>query len=497
MMKNGKIRGDIVKESLMDYDNLAKTLKENTQSTVKELLKETVLEQYANILNEEEDKDYDVEEVDDTESTPANDGEEASDDSNADEEAEGMDAEGQEETAEETTDENDEAEDGTDGNDNAADDNNGDENGVIEDGDELEPEDDEEEWAEFDKYKVGDGKYDFSEAEDEDIVKVYKLLKGDDKVSVKTSKDKVTISDKETDSEYVIMLDDNDDDEIDEFDEPQDETDTDFSNEYDDMNESRIYEIALNEYDSNVGYKGGEYQRTDVMTNDGVAEPGKNVNDWDKGVPHDTKNPRQGVKGTARENQPFTAEKGKAIEESSGECGAKMGAKGRMMGTKTHKPKSGKIGAPYGQHHTSVAGEYKGNPSPDEGVNEAIRRKANKIFKENTALKNALLQFKDMLKEAAVTNVNLGNIVKLVMENATTLDEKKEIISRFGNEARTVEESKRLYESIANDLKKKTQMNITEDAQPSANGGAQINETQIYRSNDLLMSLDLMNRICK
>ena len=91
MMKNGKITGDIVKESLMDYDNLAKTLKANTQSTVKELLKETVLEQYANILNEEEDKDYDVEEVDDTESTPANDGEEASDDSNADEEAEGLD----------------------------------------------------------------------------------------------------------------------------------------------------------------------------------------------------------------------------------------------------------------------------------------------------------------------------------------------------------------------------------------------------------------------
>ena len=492
MMKNGKIRGDIVKESLMDYDNLAKTLKENTQSTVKELLKETVLEQYAKILTEEEDKDYDVEEVDDTESTPTNDGEEAADESGNDEAAEGMDAEGEEQPTEGDDAEGVE-EEGSEEEFDAPE-------GEIEDNGEEMPEGNEEEWAEFDKYKVNDGQYDFSNAEDEDIVKVYKLLKGDDKVSVKTSNDKVTISDNETGSEYIITLGGDDEPKAEE--EPQDDIDTDFSNEYDDMNESTIYEVALNEYNSNVGYT-DNYQKKDVMTTDGVAEPGKNVNDWDKGVPHDTKKPWSGKKGNAKENQPFTAEKGKTveeeetIEESAGECGAKMGAKGRMMGTKTHKPKSGKIGAPYGQHHTSVAGEYKGNPSPDEGVNEAIKRKANKIFKENAELKNALVQFKNMLKEAAVTNVNLGNIVKLVMENATTLDEKKEIIARFGNEARTVEDSKKLYESIASDLKKKTQMNITEDVQTTVQGNAQINETQIYRSNDLLASLDLMHRICK
>ena len=72
MNKNGKIRSNFVKESLLDYNNLANTLKENTESAVRDLLKETVLEQYAKILTEGEDEDeYDVEEVDDTDSVNA------------------------------------------------------------------------------------------------------------------------------------------------------------------------------------------------------------------------------------------------------------------------------------------------------------------------------------------------------------------------------------------------------------------------------------------
>ena len=104
------------------------------------------------------------------------------------------------------------------------------------------------------------------------------------------------------------------------------------------------------------------------------------------------------------------------------------------------------------------------------------------------------MQFKSTLEEAAVTNVNLGNIIKLVMENSTSMDEKKEIISRFGNEAKTVENSKALYESISNELKKKSKMNIDEEKEFAVK--EKINETQIYRSNDMLNSLDLMHRIC-
>ena len=76
------------------------------------------------------------------------------------------------------------------------------------------------------------------------------------------------------------------------------------------------------------------------------------------------------------------------------------------------------------------------------------------------------------------------------------MDEKKEIIARFGNEANTVEASRTLYESISRELQKKSKMNIDESKEFSVNDN-KINETQIYRSNDILNSLDLMHRICK
>ena len=111
-------------------------------------------------------------------------------------------------------------------------------------------------------------------------------------------------------------------------------------------------------------------------------------------------------------------------------------------------------------------------------------------------MKSALNQFKTVLQEAAVTNYNLGQIVKLVSENTTSKEEKKEIITRF-NEAKTIEQSKQLFESISCELQKKNTMNINEEKQFTANSSKMINETQIYKSKDLLDSLDLMHRLCK
>ena len=76
MKNNGNIRSNIVKESLVDYNNLVNTLKENTDSIVKDILRETVLEEYTKLLNEG-DEEYDVEEVNDTDSVNANEDESA------------------------------------------------------------------------------------------------------------------------------------------------------------------------------------------------------------------------------------------------------------------------------------------------------------------------------------------------------------------------------------------------------------------------------------
>ena len=487
MSKN--IRSKVVRESLLDYNTLANSLKENTESAVKALLGEAVRDTYAKLLSEDDDKDYEEGEVEDTSSDITNDAESSDvvDDGQADADA-GMDAEGGEaeggelEGGEEPI-EGDSVDDG------AVEGEGGDE------------------WAEFDKYKVSDDEYDFTNAEDEEIVKVYKLMKNDDQILVhKDDNGNVNIQDNETGAEYLINLGDNDeatgvaatepnDDEV----ITDDSAEDDFENNMDDMNESteRMFELVL-EYDSNVGYT-DNYQKKDVMTNPGMSEPGKNVNDWDAGVPKGDSKPWSGYPSKKNKaDKPFNAGKGKQLEEeekleeSAAECGGRMGAHGRMMGTKSHNPIKAKKNSPMNQHHVSTAGEYDGNPT-----NESFIKRANAVLEENKELKSTLTDLMEQLKKVSVTNHNLAQIIKLVSENTTSKDEKKEIINRFKNEGKTIEASQALYESISRELQKTNKMNITEEKSLTVEGSQKINETPIYKSQDLLDSLDLMHRMMK
>ena len=490
MSKN--IRSKVVRESLLDYNTLANSLKENTESAVKALLGEAVRDTYAKLLSEDDDKDYEEGEVEDTSSDITNDAESSDvvDDGQADADA-GMDAEGGEA-----------------------------EGGELEGGDsaiESDPVDDGavegeggDEWAEFDKYKVSDDEYDFTNAEDEEIVKVYKLMKNDDQILVhKDDNGNVNIQDNETGAEYLINLGDNgeatgvaatepNDDEV----ITDDSAEDDFENNMDDMNESteRMFELVL-EYDSNVGYT-DNYQKKDVMTNPGMSEPGKNVNDWDAGVPKGDSKPWSGYPSKKNKaDKPFNAGKGKQLEEeenleeSAAEMGAKKGAHGRMTGTKSHNSQTG--GYPYQQHHVSVAGEYKGDDPTGENVKESFMKRANAALEENKELKSTLTDLMEQLKKVSVTNHNLAQIIKLVSENTTSKDEKKEIINRFKNEGKTIEASQALYESISRELKKTNKMNITEEKSLTVEGSQKINETPIYKSQDLLDSLDLMHRMMR
>ena len=481
-MKKKDIRSNVVKDSLLDYETLAKSLKENTESAVRNLLSETVRDTYAKLLTEgeEDGKDYEEEEVEDTELGSENDAE---------------DVDGQ------TVDVADDVQDGTD---TSLDDADADDDSL---GDELDADaesgedDTEDEWAEFDKYKNEGGAYDLTNANDEDIVKVYKLMKDDDSIIYKKDGDNIKIQDNNAGTEYLISLGEPEESETPGMGEMP-------TNEYEDMNESmeKTYELVL-EYDSNVGYT-DNYQKKDVMTNPGMSEPGKNVNDWDKGIPHGTEKPWSGYPGKKdKADKPFNAGKGKQVEEGIQECGdngpqkeleeqsiARSG-KRRMTGVKSPVPNS--VGAdknPHHQHHVSVAGEYKGDPT-----NEELVKKINKAINENKKLKGRLVEIMQMLKEAAVTNRSLGNIIKLVTENATTQDEKQNIYNRFKNEAKTVADSDKLYESLTQELKssKKFNMNESTDKSLTVEDSQHINETKIYRSSDVLDSLDLMHRVMK
>ena len=501
---NKNIRSKVVKESLLDYNALANSLKENTESAVKTLLDEAVRDTYAKLLSEDDDKDYEEEEVEDTSSDITNDAESV--DATTDD-VEGTDT-GME--ADEPID--DAAVEG--GDDTVVD-------GAEEGG---EPSDEGDEWAECDKYKISDDEYDFSNAEDEEIVKVYKLMKNDDQILVhKDDNGNVNIQDNETGAEYLINLGDNGEatgvaasepsDDVITDDEGADDfgAEDDFENENNDMNESteRMFELVL-EYDSNVGYT-DNYQKKDVMTNPGMSEPGKNVNDWDAGVPHGTEKPWSGYPGKKNKaDKPFNASKGKQLEEEEAVEGAveapveeatNVGGYVQQNSTsKSHVPNSNGRNA----RSMSKGGKrVKGTVTPrysggeEDTVSESFMKRANKVLAENKELKATLTDVMTSLKEAAVTNHNLGMIIKLISENSTTQDEKKEIISRFSNEAKTVEASKNIYESISRDLQKSNKMNITEATSLTVEGSKKINETKIYQSPDVLDSLDLMHRMMK
>lgn len=501
---NKNIRSKVVKESLLDYNALANSLKENTESAVKTLLDEAVRDTYAKLLSEDDDKDYEEEEVEDTSSDITNDAESVD---AATDDVEGTDT-GME--ADEPID--DAAVEG--GDDTVVD-------GAEEGG---EPSDEGDEWAEFDKYKISDDEYDFSNAEDEEIVKVYKLMKNDDQILVhKDDNGNVNIQDNETGAEYLINLGDNGEatgvaasepsDDVITDDEGADDfgAEDDFENENNDMNESteRMFELVL-EYDSNVGYT-DNYQKKDVMTNPGMSEPGKNVNDWDAGVPHGTEKPWSRYPGKKNKaDKPFNAGKGKQLEEEEAVEGAveapveeATNIGGFVQQNSTPKSHVSNSNGRNARSMSKGGKRVKGTVTPrysggeEDTVSESFMKRANKVLAENKELKATLTDVMTSLKEAAVTNHNLGMIIKLISENSTTHDEKKEIISRFSNEAKTVEASKNLYESISRDLKKSKKMNITEEASLTVEGSKKINETKIYQSPDVLDSLDLMHRMMK
>ena len=523
----------MLKESIADFSNIAKTIKENTSETVKTLLGDVVAKEYVKIMAEGFDKDDEEEKDDAKEETTEIEDTEAEDTSvDAEEETTETDSdnEGEEsETAEEDTE-------------------------VVDDNAGVEEEDSTPEgWSDFNDYKIDgeDGQYDFSQADDETIVKVYKLLKDSDEVVVTKNDDnsKLELKDNQTGAEYIIDLNsdccedgtcDCGDDEEGAF---GDEDLTDES-----IKESKMIEIVLTE-NSNLGYT-DNYQSKDVMTTPNMSEPGKNVNDWDAGVPKGKSKPWAGA-NTPKKGKPFTEEDEmdggeEAIEESekvptkdASNWGlnhtAKKGHKVPVTGTSdwgtkctnecgdvapmeeedeleeanlsqsrwndTHAAHNRVPAANQDAHRregmqkTSKGTSYRANGG--SSMDEAILKKHKKIVAENKAMKQTLDKLQKLVAEAAVTNMNLGQIVKILNENSTTQDEKREIISRFSKEAKTIQESKSLYEKITRELQKKNTMNINEDKQFTATNSQKLNESAIYASPDLMSTLDLMHKICK
>ena len=455
---------------ITEMEQLAATITEGTKNTLKDILSEAV----SNFLREEVLNEDDEETEDDTEEIKDNETSVEETDEISD------DADNAEETLENAEDDTDDSE--TDG----------------------------DEWSEFDDYKIGneDGseQYDFTnETDPETVVKVFKLMKNDDQVSVVKDGEKVCITDNEAGTEYVIELD----------------CETSCNNELND-------EITMAE---SLGYT-DNYQSKDPIQGLTMGDTPKNTKDWHKGIPTGTNKPWAG-KG---KNEPFNKKVEKVFEitlndgiedddmyvdndemfvdddmyvdnydmfidddiytdeDNIVDEATNVGGFVQQNSTsKSHVPNSNGRKA----RNMSKGGEKKtGTADPRySGVNESLENKMLKALKENKQLKETVSKVSKIMKEAVQVNVNLGHIVRLMVENSTTKTEKEDIIKRF-NTVKSNDEAKNLYESISSELKKSHSTIVTEQA-TTAQDSKKINESKIYDEPNGV--LDMMKRMgmCK
>ena len=247
-------------------------------------------------------------------------------------------------------------------------------------------------------------------------------------------------------------------------------------------------------FEIDLGYT-DNYQDKDPIAGLSNNEPSKSGKSWHKGVPTGTEKSWAGdskSKGT-----PF--EKTKEVNEeeelaSDTEMSGDMeeatnvgGAVQQRSNSKSHIPNNRKEHGPHNKRHVSTA----------EGGYDEIVAEMKTIKKQNKQLKESVKSLLSNLKEAYVTNYNLGKITKLFVENVTTQDEKVDIVNRFAAEAKTTKQSDVLFESIQRELQKSHSdngLNLNESS-VTAKGTKQLNESLNYASNDLLKTKDLMNRI--
>lgn len=354
-----------------------------------------------------------------------------------------------------------------------------------------EPEDaaDDDVWDELEKCKSADGEFDCRGMDDGSLLKVLKAMGPEDGIRVMKNDDGTIAVEVDGDliqgeEEFVIDVDD--------LAEPEDA-----------IEESRNNECN----ESNTGYT-SDYQKKTAMTTPDNHEPAnpKTTYSMDGGVPTGTEKPfaNQGDKAPYDENvneeYEFEVE---TDDEQVNEVASTTENNPTVRGTgMTHantnsKGKKFRSSSEGGQR---VKGTGENTYSGGE-TNESLdfKRKMNKLYEENKQMKSIIPELQKKLMESMVINSSMGYIVRLLNENTTSVDEKKEISARF-SKVNTLDESKQLYQTISEELKKVNKGNnvngiFNSQLAESKQSKQSLVETTMYKSEKVNEALDFMKRL--
>lgn len=478
------VRSKYIK-SLMDTKNsLDKQYQEVIAESMKNIIGENAKEEVRRLLKEAEDEDsFSEEEVDDDTATT---------------------------DKEEIVDTDSEVEDGSEDNADDAVDTDTEE---VEDMESSEADPNEEEadddlWNDLEQCKDADGEYDCRGMDDGKLLKVLKAMGPEDGIRVMSNGDgtvNIEVDGDLIDGEQEFVID------IDDF--SGDENDVELS-----------VDDSLDEGKVNLGYMdhpgNGGYQKDTAVT----LDPDESLPTDRKKVGHTWNSQLKDASidhGKDSDRQPFN----KNVNEEVDECGTifeieqdgdeemidevmtsteNSGAARGVSNTHANTNSSHKFarnGHVEAQSPTNMSNGRGTGDGYKEASNESkqLRKMVNRLYEENKQMKSIVPELTKKLNESMVINASMGYIVRLLNENSTTMDEKKQISERF-TKVNTLEEGKKLYETISNELKninKRNDVNGIINSQLAEGKQAKQNlvETTMYKSQQVNETLNFMKRL--
>ena len=262
---------------------------------------------------------------------------------------------------------------------------------------------------------------------------------------------------------------------------------------------------------------GEEEVVTDLSIDDDSDENGEevmyelNLDGLDKEMYEDKNSPFDGKGPSVGKNAPFTGKNSvgklapyetrtrvQPVSETDDIESEMYENKPRIMANRFRTTSNNQLAGPYTDGQRQTRGALK--------QEELVRyqKLVESLKSENKKFKQAVEDFKNKLHEVAVFNSNLAYAVRLFTENTTTKKEKINILRRFDN-VKNLEESKRLFESVNNELSsnlikegKSVDEKITKTPQTgsvSQTTKTQIFESKIYEDPKFKRSLDIMKKI--
>ena len=345
-------------------------------------------------------------------------------------------------------------------------------------------------WDELEKCKSADGEFDCRGMDDGNLLKVLKAMGPEDGIRVMKNDDGSIAVEVDGDliqgqEEFVIDLDD-------------------LAETEDAIEESKNNECN----ESNTGYT-SDYQKETAMTTPDNHEPAnsKTTYSMDGGVPTGTEKPfaNQGDKAPYDEkvNEEVEYEIETDDDEQVNEVASTTENNPTVRGTGMTHANTNSKGKKFrssseGGQRVKGTGEntYSGNET-----NESLdfKRRMNKLYEENKQMKSIIPELQKKLMESMVINSSMGYIVRLLNENSTSVDEKKEISARF-SKVNTLDESKQLYQTISEELKKVNKGNnvngiFNSQLAESKQAKQSLVETTMYKSEKVNEALDFMKRL--